>query len=69
LEKEYNAWRWAVDNTPVPFDDAAWLELHACLRSYVTWAQQRQFRKNVRPVIPPKDHPMWSLLATAKENF
>lgn len=69
LEQEYAAWRWALDNTVAPPDESVWLEIHASLRTYIEWAKARQYRQHSRPVIPPRTHPLWALMAQAKANF
>jgi hypothetical protein len=61
INKEYQAWQWAIDNALL-FDADCWAELRKCLRSYIVWAENRQYRANCRPVIPAQDHPIWALL-------
>jgi hypothetical protein len=69
LEQEYAAWRWALDNAVEQPDESVWLDLHAALRTYIEWAKARQYRQHGRPVIPPRTHPLWALMAHAKANF
>lgn len=69
IEREYSAWRWALDNAVSQPDENVWLEIHAALRSYIEWAKARQYRQHCRPVIPPRTYPLWALMAHAKANF
>ena len=62
LEKEAAAWRWALHESVVEPTDACRRRIGRRLRSYVTWAELRQYRRR-SPVLPPPGSPFWSLLA------
>lgn len=62
LEKEAAAWRWAFHESVVEPTDACRRRIGRRLRSYVTWAELRQYRRRP-PVLPSPDSPFWSLLA------
>ena len=62
LEKEAAAWRWALHESVVEPTDACRRRIGRRLRSYVSWAQPRQYRHRP-PVIPPPESAFWRLLA------
>ncbi|MGH2780573.1 MAG: hypothetical protein ACRDLA_03980 [Thermoleophilaceae bacterium] len=62
LEKEAAAWRWALEHFIVELSGATRRRAGKYLRSYVTWAEQRQHRKTP-PRIPPPASSFWLLLA------
>jgi hypothetical protein len=62
LEKEAAAWRWALYEALVQPTDACRRRLGERLRSYVTWAELRQYRRRP-PALPPAGSPFWSVLA------
>src|SRR3989442_12172074 len=59
LEKEAEAWRYALDASLVEPTDAARRRIGKRLRSYVTWAELRQSRRRP-PSIPPPDSAFWA---------
>ncbi len=61
LEKEAAAWRFALDAALVEPTDACRRRIGKRLRSYVTWAEARQYRRRP-PVLPVPEAPFWSLL-------
>ncbi len=63
LEAEANAWLWALQNSAVEPTVATRRSISRRLRSYLEWAQNRQYRR-VPPRIPPRQHPFWRLLET-----
>jgi hypothetical protein len=62
LEKEAAAWRWGLHESVVEPTDACRRRIGRRLRSYVTWAELRQYLRRP-PVLPPPGSPFWSLLA------
>ena len=62
LEKEAAAWRFALGEARVEPTDACRRRIGKRLRSYVTWAELRQYRRRP-PVIPEPESPFWLLLA------
>lgn len=62
LEKEAAAWRFALREARVQPTDACRRRLGRRLRSYVTWAELRQYRRRP-PVLPPSGSDFWRLLA------
>jgi hypothetical protein len=62
LEKEAAAWRWALANAIVEPTQASRRSMGRRLRSYVRWAELRQYRRR-RPLIPPQQSAFWRLLA------
>ena len=66
LEKEAAAWRFALLEARVEPTEACRRRIGKRLRSYVTWAELRQYRRRP-PVLPPQGSPFWSLLAYLEE--
>lgn len=62
LEKEAAAWRWALEQAIIVPTDAARRSMGRRLRSYVRWAELRQYRRRP-PVIPAASSSFWELLA------
>jgi hypothetical protein len=62
LEAEANAWLWALEHSVVEPTAATRRGIGLRLRSYLRWAESRQYRK-VPPRIPAADHPFWTLVA------
>jgi hypothetical protein len=62
LEKEAAAWRFALHEACVLPSDACRRRIGKRLRSYVTWAELRQYRRRP-PVLPEPGSDFWRLLA------
>lgn len=62
LEKEAAAWRWALANSIVEPTQASRRSMGRRLRSYVRWAELRQYRRRP-PMIPLRQSAFWRLLA------
>jgi hypothetical protein len=62
LEKEAAAWRWALTVSLVQPTDACRRRIGKRLRSYLTWAERCQHRRNP-PALPSPDSPFRALLA------
>lgn len=61
LDKEGEAWEWALDNAEVEPSPATARMMYACLTGYLAWAVGKQMRGgNVR--VPEPDAPFWDTL-------
>lgn len=70
LEREYAAWKFALDRAIFPPDVAVWRTVTAGLGSYLynaqTRAQWADARGSRHPVhLPAPDHPVWALMQEA----
>jgi hypothetical protein len=61
LNREVEAWQWAQRHALI-WSDAMSATMQRSLGSYVVWALRRQHRERGRPVIPPVDYVLWSMI-------
>lgn len=65
IERESAAWDWARANAK-GWNVRMTTERTKSLRSYMVWALQRQARRRGRPVLPPRDSALWTLVQEAR---
>lgn len=68
LDREARAWQWALDHALEPPNTHVWQLITESLRSYLTWAENRQDREHGRPILPVEGDEFSALLERAQRR-